>query len=72
MDAQKPPSLSEVLRGQPIGAWVVLSPDMDMILGAAASPEGALQQANVDEESEVLGNRPVLLQVPDPTLLCFF
>ena len=39
MEEDKIPSLSELLQGQEAGTWVILSPDMSQILGAAKTPE---------------------------------
>ena len=70
--------LSVILAGQPVGMWVVLDPDMTKIIGTALTPEEALRQAGVMSESaassfdRVIGERPVMLQVSDPKLVCFY
>ncbi len=67
-----PPSLGSILRDQPVGRWVVIDADLTCILGAADTPEEALRLAGIasssDDISEDDGERPVLMQVPDPTL----
>jgi hypothetical protein len=67
-------SLQSLLRGLPVGSWVVLDAGMRTVLGTAHTPEEALRNAHVktpDFES-VVGERPVMLQVPDPSLMCFY
>jgi hypothetical protein len=71
------PSLTSVLAGQPVGMWVVLDPDMKTVLGSAETPEEALRQAGVGKSEPTafdrgIGERPVMVQVPDPSLMCFY
>ncbi|HVV53292.1 MAG TPA: hypothetical protein VHO06_26785 [Polyangia bacterium] len=68
------PALGAVLEGQPAGVWVVLDPDMTRILASANTPEEALRNAHLEstEFDRLVGERPVVLQVPDPQLLCLY
>lgn len=67
------PSLSALLQGQEAGTWVVLSPDMSQILSTAKTPEEALEKAHLGPEAsgKTLDERPVMVQVPDPKMVCF-
>jgi hypothetical protein len=72
MEIQEKPSLSVLLAGQQPGTWVVLTPDMSKILSTAGSPEEAIEMANISPPTSdrAVGERPVMLQVPDPTMVC--
>jgi hypothetical protein len=73
MSASAKPNLSALLEGRPAGTWVVLNPQMSKVLGAARTPEGAIRKAHVKPAtSPRVGRRPVVLQVPDPSMVCFF
>jgi len=74
MTASAKPNLSTLLEGRPAGTWVVLNPEMSKVLGAARTPEAAIRKARVKPVSSTgTGNRrPVVLQVPDPSMVCFF
>jgi hypothetical protein len=74
MSTRAKPKLDELLATQPVGTWVVLDPGMSKILGAAKTPEAAMRKAHIPSGmSGRPGNRrPVMIQVPDPTLACFF
>jgi len=72
MDTEKNPSLSGLLEGQPVGTWVVLTPDMTAILSTASTPEEALEKAHISSSPDVaVEERPVMIQVPDPSMICF-
>lgn len=71
MSASAKPNLSALLEGRPAGSWVVLNPQMSKVLGAARTPEAAIRKAHVKPVTRV-GRRPVVLQVPDPSMVCFF
>ena len=71
--------LSDVLAGQRAGVWVILDPTMSRVMAAADSPEEALRLARVTPQRRVAKRdrldrrrRPVMLQVPDPSMMCFF
>jgi hypothetical protein len=68
------PALSALLAGQPAGTWVVLDPDMSRILGAALTIEEAISQAHIEPTAfdQAIGERPVMIQVPDPSMVCFY
>ena len=74
MSAAVKPNLSALLEGRPPGTWVVLNSEMSKVLGAARTPEAAIRKAHVKPvtSSRTVGSRPVVLQVPDPSLVCFF
>lgn len=62
------PALDAVLAGQPIGTWVLLDTGMSRVLGAGQTVEEAIRNAKLDPS----GERPVMIQVPDPSAICFF
>jgi hypothetical protein len=68
------PKLDVLLAGQPVGTWVVLDPGMSKILGAARTPEAAMRKAHITPvtSTRAVGERPVMLQVPDPSTVSFF
>lgn len=68
------PKLANLLARQRVGTWVVLDPGMSRILGAGKTPEGAMRRAQVkpSQANRPAGSRPVMLQVPDPSMVCFF
>jgi hypothetical protein len=68
------PTLSALLAGQPIGTWVVLDPDMSRVLSAAPTVEEAIRQARIEPTAfdQAMGERPVMIQVPDPSMVCFY
>ena len=74
MSASAKPNLSHLLEGRPAGTWVVLNPQMSKVLGAARTPEEAMRKAQVQPvtSTRTPGRRPVVLQVPDPSMVCFF
>ena len=74
MSASAKPNLSALLEGRPAGTWVVLNPQMSKVLGAARTPEAAIRKAHVKPVTSMgMGSRrPVVLQVPDPSMVCFF
>jgi hypothetical protein len=74
MHAPAKVKLDVLLAGQPVGTWVVLDPGMSKILGAARTPEAAMRKAHVMPvtSTRAVGERPVMLQVPDPSAVCFF
>jgi hypothetical protein len=46
---------------------------MTQVLGVGSTPEQALEKAGVDSLHEQAGDsRPLLLQVPDPSLTCLY
>lgn len=67
-------TLDVLLAGFPVGTWVVLNPNMSRILGSARTPEGAMRKAHVapTASGRAMGKRPVMMQVPDPSMACFF
>ena len=66
--------LDALLTSQPVGTWVVLDPEMSKILGAARTPEEAIRRAHLPPvaSDRAVGKRPVMIQVPDPSMICFF
>jgi hypothetical protein len=74
METEKRPSLSTLLAGQAPGMWVVLTADMSRILSTASTPEEAIEKAHIPPPTsdKAVGERPVMVQVPDPTMACFF
>ena len=68
------PALDALLAGLTVGTWVVLDPGMSKVLGAAATLKQAMQQAEVPPG--LTGGpdpkRPVILQIQDPTIACFY
>jgi hypothetical protein len=74
METEKRPSLSTLLAGQPPGMWVVLTADMSRILSVASTPDEAIEKAQIPPPTSerAVGERPVMVQVPDPTMACFF
>ena len=66
--------LDRLLAGHRPGTWVILDPSMSRILSAAATPEEAIEMAHISPPSSerAVGERPVMLQVPDPSMVCFF
>jgi hypothetical protein len=68
------PKLEALLAAHPPGTWLVLDPRMSRLLGAGKTPKAAMRKAHIP-----LGmsggpdrKRPVILQVVDPTVACFF
>jgi hypothetical protein len=74
MEIDGKPSLSTLLAGQRAGTWVVLDADMSKILSVASTPEEAIERANIEPATsdKAVGERPVMIQVPDPSMVCFF
>ena len=74
MSSSAKPNLSALLEGRPAGSWVVLNPQMSKVLGAARTPEEAIRKAHVKPVTSprTAARRPVVLQVPDPSMVCFF
>ena len=74
MSASVKPNLSALLEGRPAGSWVVLNPQMSKVLGAARTPEEAIRKAHVKPvtSTRTVDRRPIVLQVPDPSMVCFF
>lgn len=74
MSAAVKPNLSALLEGRPPGTWVVLNSEMSKVLGAARTPEEAIRKAHVKPvtSTRTVAPRPVVLQVPDPSMVCFF
>jgi len=66
--------LAAVLAGQPVGTWVVLDSGMSKVLGAAPTLEKAMEQAAIPPglTEGPDRNRPVVLQVQDPAVACFY
>ena len=67
-------TLDALLAGYPVGSWVVLDPGMSKILGSARTPAGAMRKAHIlpTASGRSKGKRPVMLQVPDLSMACFF
>lgn len=60
-------------REERVGDWVVIDPSLTKILAEDATPEAALKKAGIDlGKAERDGARPVLMQVPDPSLTCLY
>jgi hypothetical protein len=74
MSSAVKPKLDALLTGQPVGTWVVLDASMSKILGAAKTPEEAMRKAHIPRgmSGGPGSKRPVMLQIPDPTVACFF
>jgi hypothetical protein len=74
MEKEQKPSLASLLAGQEAGTWVVLTADMSRILSTASTPEEAIEKAHIPPPTsdKAVGERPVMVQVPDPTMACFF
>ena len=74
MSASLKPNLPALLEGRPPGTWVVLNPEMSRVLWAARTPEAAIRKARVKPVTSTgrRSRRPVVLQVPDPSMVCFF
>jgi hypothetical protein len=52
---------------------VVLNPQMSKVLGSARTPEEAIRKAQVKPAASTrVGRRPVVLQLSDPSMGCFF
>ena len=68
------PALDALLAGLSVGTWVVLDPGMSKVLSAATTPEEAIEKAHIPPPTSdrAVGERPVMLQVPDPSMTCFF
>lgn len=63
----------EFLKSQNIGDWVVIDPAMTKVVASAATPEEALRKAGIDPHAESSSEpRPVIMQVPDPSLTCLY
>jgi len=48
---------------------------MSRVLSAADTPEEAIRMAHIappTSSDRAVGERPVMLQVPDPSMTCFF
>jgi len=67
-------TLDALLAGYRVGTWVVLDPGMSKILGSARTPAGAMRNAHIapTAHGSTAGKRPVMLQVPDLSMACFF
>jgi len=67
-------TLDALLAGYAVGTWVVLDPGMSKVLGSAPTPAGAMRKAHIppDSSGRTVGKRPVMLQVPDLSMSCFF
>jgi hypothetical protein len=74
MGDEEKSSLSALLAGQKAGTWVVLTADMSTILSTASTPEEAIDKAHIQPSTseKAVGERPVMIQVPDPAMACFF
>ena len=74
MEHQGQTNLAALLAGQKAGTWVVLTADMSRVLSAASTPEEAIEQAQIQPPTSdrAVGERPVMIQVPDPAMVCFF
>lgn len=48
--------------------------DMTTVLASAETPEEALRDARVETSQfeRTIGERPVVLQVPDPNMICLY
>ena len=62
------PTLDVLLAGQPVGTWVVLDAKMSRVLSTGSTVADAIREAHIDSA----GERPVMIQVPDPNAICFF
>jgi hypothetical protein len=60
-------------RQEKVGDWVVVDSSMTQVLGVGSTPEEALEKAGVDSlHQQAADSRPLLLQVPDPSLTCLY
>ena len=67
------PALDALLAGHKVGTWVVLDANMSRVLGAGRTPESAMKRAGVSPVAkDPTAKRPVMVQVPDPSMVCFF
>jgi hypothetical protein len=65
--------LGALLAPHKVGTWVVLDPSMSRVLGVGRTPESAMKKAHVAPVTrDANTKRPVMLQVPDPSMVCFF
>jgi hypothetical protein len=56
-----------------VGDWIVVDPTMTRVLAADSTPEKALRKAGIDPWGAALDEpRPVIMQVPDPSLTCLY
>ena len=67
-------TLDALLAGYPVGTWVVLDPGCRRLWVRARTPAGAMRKAHIPPTSSgrAVGKRPVMLQVPDLSMACFF
>ncbi len=67
-------NLAELLAGHEAGTWVVLDPGMSRVLSSAPTPEEAIARAHISPPTsdKAVGERPVMVQVPDSKMVCFF
>jgi len=67
------PALDALLAGHKVGTWVVLDANMSRVIGAGRTPESAMRRAQVAPVAQnPNAKRPVMVQVPDPSMVCFF
>jgi hypothetical protein len=68
------PKLEALLAGQTPGTWLILNPRMSKVLGAGKTPKAAMRKAHIPigMSGGPDRKRPVILQVLDPTVACFF
>jgi hypothetical protein len=69
-----PAKMVEMLgKQEKVGDWVVVNSSMTEVLGEGSTPEQALESAHVDSlHQQSADSRPLLLQVPDPSLICLY
>ncbi len=55
------------------GTWIVLDPEMSMVMGSGKTPETAMQEAGIEPVAKAKSRRrrPVMMQVPDPKMKFF-
>jgi hypothetical protein len=55
-----------------VGDWIVVDPEITRVLASASTPEEALRKAAVNLHEEEEAKRPIVMQVPDPSLVCLY
>ena len=53
-----------------VGDWIVVNPEMTKVIAVGHTAEEALRKAGIKQGQE--GKRPVLMQVPDPSMTCLY
>ena len=74
MSSVRKPKLEALLAAQAPGTWLILDPTMSKVLGAGKTPKAAMRKPHIPigMSGGPDRKRPVILQVVDPTVACFF